>query len=43
MSCTLNRSVKIRKAEIIIQSQLFWLVANPKGAIFDKKFKKLAY
>ena len=37
MSHKLNRPVKIREAEITIQSQLFWLGASPDGVIFNKK------
>ena len=36
MNYKLNRPVKIGKARIIIQSQLFWLGPSPDGVIFDK-------
>ena len=41
MNYKLNRPAKIREAGIIIQSQLFWLGANPDGIIFDKKVQEI--
>ena len=41
MSYKLKRSVKIREAKIINQSQLFWLGASLDGVIFDKKNQEI--
>ena len=41
MDFKINRPIKIRKAEIITQSQHFWLSTSLDGVIFDRKIQEI--